>query len=61
MNGYIPLGFIIIFVSLYYFYEINRVSRIQKDRKQEIRRNRQERMLNTTIDSKKKLKKNTKD
>ncbi len=45
MKIYIPLGFIMIFISLYYFYELNRLRRAKKEqRKSTISRRRRQLM-----------------
>jgi hypothetical protein len=54
MTIYVPVGFIAIFISLYLFYEYNRVKRAKRDERREERYARQQELLDNIYRSKKK-------
>jgi hypothetical protein len=54
MTIYVPVGFIAIFISLYLFYEYNRVKRAKYDKRLEDRKNRQQVLLDNIFRSRKK-------
>jgi len=54
MTIYVPVGFIAIFISLYLFYEYNRVKRAKYNQRREERNDRQQELLDNIYRSRKK-------
>jgi hypothetical protein len=54
MTIYVPWGFICIFISLYIFYEYNRVKRAKREERREDRASRNQELLDAILKAKQK-------